>query len=367
MECAVYRVPMRHPGDASGVLRLIDGGVIAAQSIVAIFGKTEGNGCVNDFTRGYALSALSAALAPRLGAAPDAIGARVAMVMSGGTEGGLSPHFLVFAADPGGTPRPGRKALAIGTAATAPLRPEDIGRTAQVSATAAAVREAMRDARITDPDDVHWVQVKCPLLTNERVADALQRGAGTATADTYASMGLSRGASALGVALGLGEIATSAVDDAAIGGNLSLWSGRASCSAGIELMNSEIVVLGNSAAWSGERMIAHGVMRDAIDLPAMGAVLGELGFAAAGQLDPASAARIDAVLAKAEASKSGAIRGARHIMNDDSDIHSTRHARALVGGVLAAAVGFTELFVSGGAEHQGPDGGGPVAIIARRD
>jgi cyanuric acid amidohydrolase len=26
----------------------------------------------------------------------------------------------------------------------------------------------------------------------------------------------------------------------------------------------------------------------------------------------------------------------------------------------------TDLFVSGGAEHQGPDGGGPVAIIAER-
>ena len=366
MECSVYRVPMRHPGDASGVLRLIDDGAFAAEQIVAIFGKTEGNGCVNDFTRGYALSALSAALAPRLGVMPDAVGARVAMVMSGGTEGGLSPHFLVFAVKPDGAPNPGRKALAIGTAATARLRPEDIGRMAQVTATAEAVRTAMRDASISDPADVHWVQIKCPLLTNERVADALRRGAGAATSDTYASMGLSRGAGALGVALALGEIEAAGLDDAAIGSNLSLWSGRASCSAGIELMNSEVVVLGNSAAWSGERMIAHGVMRDAIDLPAVSGVLRDLGFAAAGQLDDPSGARIDAVLAKAEASKSGAIRGARHIMNDDSDIQSTRHARALVGGVLAAAVGLTELFVSGGAEHQGPDGGGPIAVIARR-
>jgi cyanuric acid amidohydrolase len=33
---------------------------------------------------------------------------------------------------------------------------------------------------------------------------------------------------------------------------------------------------------------------------------------------------------------------------------------------LAALIGRTDLFVSGGAEHQGPDGGGPIAIIARR-
>ena len=60
------------------------------------------------------------------------------------------------------------------------------------------------------------------------------------------------------------------------------------------------------------------------------------------------------------------IRGARHIMGDDSDIQASRHARALVGGVLAAGFGRTDLFVSGGAEHQGPDGGGPIAVIARR-
>jgi cyanuric acid amidohydrolase len=365
MECVVYRVGMRHPGDASEITRLIDDGLLAAESITAIFGKTEGNGCVNDFTRGYALSALSTALAPQLGLAPDAVPARIPMVMSGGTEGGLSPHFLVFAVVPGDVPQPGRKALAVGTAATAPLVPEEIGRLPQIKATAAAVRTAMDRAKIAGQSDVHWVQVKCPLLTNERIAEAASRGQRTATEDTYASMGLSRGASALGVALALGEVDVAALADGAVGANLDLWSGRASCSAGIELMNGEIVVLGNSAAWSGDRRIAHGVMRDAIDFPAVVDVLRGLDFAIADQLNAASAARIDAVLAKAEAAKSGAIRGARHIMNDDSDIHSTRHARALVGGVLAAAVGFTELFVSGGAEHQGPDGGGPIAVIAR--
>ena len=71
-------------------------------------------------------------------------------------------------------------------------------------------------------------------------------------------------------------------------------------------------------------------------------------------------------LPEAEASRSGIIRGARHVMWDDSDIQASRHARALVGGVLAGIVGRTDLFVSGDAEHQGPDGGGPVAVIARR-
>ena len=59
------------------------------------------------------------------------------------------------------------------------------------------------------------------------------------------------------------------------------------------------------------------------------------------------------------------LRGFRHTMLDDSDF-ATRHARAFVCGALAGLVGHAEIYVSGGAEHQGPDGGGPVAVIARR-
>src|SRR5258708_11460694 len=104
MECLVYRVSMRDPGDASGISALIDGGALAADEILAIFGKTEGNGCVNDFTRGYAMSALSAVLAPCLCLAADALPERGAMGMSRGTQGRPSPPFLVFAGRPRAAP-----------------------------------------------------------------------------------------------------------------------------------------------------------------------------------------------------------------------------------------------------------------------
>ena len=97
LECIVHRVPMRDPGDVSDILRLIEAGCIAPREIVAILGKTEGNGCVNDFTRGYATMAVSSALATHLEIPADEIASQIAIVMSGGTEGGLSPHFLVFA------------------------------------------------------------------------------------------------------------------------------------------------------------------------------------------------------------------------------------------------------------------------------
>ena len=134
----------------------------------------------------------------------------------------------------------------------------------------------------------------------------------------------------------------------------------------MELTRNEVIVLGNSPAWSGDLRIAHAVMRDAIDLPAVHRALRLAGVPSEdGQVPADAAERLVAVLAKAEPSSDGRIRGRRHIMWDDSDINATRHARALVGGVIAGAVGRTDIFVSGGAEHQGPDGGGPVAVIAR--
>lgn len=363
-ECLVFRVPAQHPADVSGVMDLVTSGTVGAPEIVAIFGKTEGNGCVNDFTRQLAVMALETALATALGCTPAEAGARIALVMSGGTEGGLSPHFLILARREGPA-APERKALAIGTAFTHAFRPEEIGRMSQVEATAAAVGRAMAEAGLTDPADVHLVQVKCPLLTSARIADAASRGHGVATHDTYASMGLSRGASALGIALALGEVDREQLTDPAIGTRRDLFSGRASASAGIELMRNEIIVLGNAPGWTGPLAIAHRVMDDGIDLPAILGVLSDLGFPEAGPLSRQESERVIALLVKAEPSHDGLIRGRRHIMNDDSDINATRHARALVGGVAAAAIGRTDLFVSGGAEHQGPDGGGPVAVIAR--
>ena len=355
---------MRHPGDTSGLEALIDAGEVQADRILAVLGKTEGNGCVNDHTRGYAVLALQSALAARLGVTRDSVADRVAMVMSGGTEGALSPHFTVFSTRPARAALTGGKALAGGVAHTRAFLPEELGRTAQADATAEAVHEAMRRALIDDPADVHYVQVKCPLLTAERTAEARRRGIAPVTEDTYASMAYSRGASALGVALALGEAEREGLSDDAILRDLDTWSGRASASAGVELMRNEVLVLGNSAAWGGTARIAHGVMADAVDLDAILGVLRGLGLPGAGQLPREHRARILAVLAKADPGSTGQVRGLRHTMLDDSDIHATRHARAVVGGVVAAAIGRTDLFISGGAEHQGPDGGGPIAIIA---
>lgn len=363
-EARVTRLAMDAPDDVSALVRAFATNTIEPTAIRAIFGKTEGNGCVNDFTRAFAVQSLHLLLEPLIGA--EAVG-EVAMVMSGGTEGALSPHWLVIEAldRPHALPA-GDGSLAVGVHTTRPLAPEEIGRGGQIEAVAEGVRSAMARASIADAGDVAFVQVKCPLITAQRTAEAAARGAAVRTADTLKSMGLSRGAAALGVAIALGEADPDQVGDTTAGSDFSIYSGRASCSAGIELLGNEIVVLGRSREWTGPLTIDTAVMADAVDAGPVMDMLTRLGVMENGRMGHDRGESLVALLAKAEPSSTGHVRGFRHTMLDDSDIASTRHARAFVAGVLAALAGHAQIFVSGGAEHQGPDGGGPVAAIVRR-
>jgi cyanuric acid amidohydrolase len=363
----VVRIPMSGPADLSRMTALIEDGALDPAAIVAILVKTEGNGGVNDFTREYTCTTIAATLGPYLRATNAEVERRIAMVVSGGTEGVLSPHATIFARVPvpanysdghGKTKR-----LAIGIATTRDFLPHEIGRSAQIEATAQAVREAMQDAGISRVEDVHWVQVKCPLLTAERVQAAVRAGHSPVTEIAYKSMAYSRGASALGVGVAMGEIAAPVSDDSVLS-DWSLASGVASASAGIELKNNIVIVLGNAEEATGDCVIAHAVMQDAIDASAVIAALRSSGISAADG-SAIEASRIVNVLAKADPSPDGMLRGWRHTMLDDTDISATRHARAAVGGVVAGLTGCPAVFVSGGAEHQGPPGGGPVAVIAR--
>lgn len=357
----VFKIATRGPGDVSGLMAMIGSGAIDPKTILAMLGKTEGNGGVNDFTREYAVAALCTALAPKLGVSPDAVEQRIAFVMSGGTEGVLSPHLTVFTRSESerlaGT---SGKRLSIGMAHTRDFLPEEIGRSAQITETAKAVKAAMEDAGITDPADIHFVQIKCPLLTSDRIKAANARGNKTATTSSYSSMAYSRGASALGVAVALGEIAPDVRDEDVLR-RYDLFSKVASTSSGIELMHNIVIVLGNSASSASEFEIGHAVMDDAIDATAVMSALKSVGLGAT----PQPARELVNIFAKAEASPDGTVRGFRHTMLEDTDISSTRHARAAVGGLIAGLAGTGAVYISGGAEHQGPAGGGPVAVIAR--
>ncbi|QCK87590.1 ring-opening amidohydrolase [Phreatobacter aquaticus] len=362
MRADVLRLPMAHPGDLSALDVAIASGRVEAASIVAIIGKTEGNGGVNDFTRGYFTQSLMALLASHTGETAATLAGRIPCVLSGGTEGVLSPHYLVFSRTGDHTSVSTGPALAIGTAFSSPMDPADIGRRAHVESVAAAVRAAMADAGIDDPAEVRLVQVKAPCVTSARAEAARHAGRTVLTADPGRSMAFARAAGTLGVGLALGEL--SAPSEAAMLSDFTVTCDRASISSGVEVEANEVIVLGNSPTWSGPLRMAHRPMADALDIAAVVAALDDLGLDARPQLTPSDKARIRGVLVKCEPDRRGMIRAQRHTMLDDTDINAQRHIRGAVGGLVAGVIGDTRIFVSGGAEHQGPDGGGLIAIIA---
>jgi cyanuric acid amidohydrolase len=242
------------------------------------------------------------------------------------------------------------------------LLPEDIGRPAMVEKVAAAVKDAMRDAGISDPKDVHYVQTKTPLLTIHTIRDAKSRGQTVWTENTHESMDLSNGCTALGVAVALGEVEMPS--DADVLHNRGLFSSVASCSSGVELDQAQVVVAGNARGVGGRYRIGHAVMRDALDADGIWAAIKDAGLELPDRPHPADLdGRLVNVFLKCEVSQDGQVRGRRNAMLDDSDVHWHRQIKACVGGVTAAVTGDPAVFVSVSAAHQGPDGGGPVAAI----
>ena len=366
MQADAYRFGLMDPGDVSGLRDAIRSGAIDPREVVAVIGKTHGNGLVNDYTRGFLAFVLADLLASETDRSREEITAKVPFVFSGGVEGVLSPHYTVLTVGPERAGARAGPALAIGVAMSERLSPDAIGRAAQIEATERAVRRAIEQARIESPADVHLVQVKGPAPTLGRIVAAEAAGAPCRVSDPDKLMAYGRAASALGAALALGEVERAAVSDDALLSDRTLHSSVASISAGTEVVANEVVVLGTSRHWSGPLTIAHRTMRDAIDLPAITDVLGDLGFSPDPALSPDQTARLRAVLVKCEPQRDGTVRGRPHTMLNDGDINAQRHIRGAVGGLVAGVLGETQIFVSGGAEHQGPDGGGLIAVIAER-
>ncbi|GAA4584297.1 ring-opening amidohydrolase [Planotetraspora phitsanulokensis] len=359
----VRKVAIESVTDASGLARLIDDGVIDADRVLAVVGKTEGNGGVNDYTRILADRAFREVLVAKGTRTLEEV-KQVPLVWSGGTDGVLSPHATIFATlDPAEAVPTDEPRLSVGVAMSEVILPEDIGRPAMVEKVAAGVREAMKIAGIDDPADVHYVQTKTPLLTLSTITDAKERGHTVVTEDTLKSMDISNSTTALGIAVALGEIEMPSAEQ--IHKDLSLYSSVASCSSGVELDVAQIVVVGNVRGIGGRYRAGHSVMKDALDADGIWAAIRDSGIELPERPHPSDLGdRLVNVFMKCEADPSGRVRGRRNIMLDDSDVHWHRQIKATVGGVAASVTGDPAVFVSVAAVHQGPSGGGPVIAIA---
>lgn len=357
----VRKVPIHGVSDASELAKLIDDGVMDASRVIAIIGKTEGNGGVNDYTRIIADRAFREVLVAK--GAPAEQVRQVPIVWSGGTDGVISPHATIFATVPADRAEESDDLrLTVGFAMSEPILPEEIGYTGMVEKVAAAVKVAMERAGITDAADVHYVQTKTPLLTIHTIRDAKSRGMKVWTEHTHESMDLSNGTTGLGIAVALGEIEMPSNED--VMHNRDLYSSVASCSSGVELDQAQVVVVGNTRGIGGRYRIGHSVMRDALDADGIWAAIKDAGLELPDRPHSSDlAGRLVNVFLKCEVSQDGQVRGRRNAMLDDSDVHWHRQIKSCVGGVTAAVTGDPAVFVSVSAAHQGPDGGGPVAAI----
>ena len=359
MAVEVAKVELKSVQDASGLEERIRAGQFTADQVVAVVGKTEGNGGVNDFTRLLADHAFRRVLLAH-GKRSEADVAAIPMVWSGGCDGIITPHATIFARnDRKGTADKSR--LVIGAAMSGELQPEDIGRPRMVEVVAEGVKAAMKNAGIDDPKDVHYVQTKTPLLTIDWVENAKRRGK-TVACEVHDSMGVSNGTTGLGIAVALGEISMPRAEQ--ICKDLDLYSSVASCSSGVELTRAQIVLMGNKAGAGGRYRIGHSVMKDALDMDGIYAAVRNAGL----ELPERARAedlkgRLVNCFIKCEADHRAKLRGRRQIMLDDSDVHHHRHSKAAVGAVAATAIGDPAVFVSVDAMHQGPHGGGPVIAI----
>lgn len=261
----------------------------------------------------------------------------------------LSPHITFVVKEAANT------GLVAAVGRTRHFEPYEIGTAEQAQQVAKTLRVMMNEAEVF-VEDVKLVLIKCPLLTSAKIDAIRATGKTPITTDTYHSMAQSRYASAMGVADALDEINPSYKGDMErVLADGTEWSSTASCSSGAELEDCHILLLAESPNGGNLRAIST-YMKDAIDA---GTIIDSLRVAEDG-------GQVVQVFAKSEADPSGAIRGKRHTMNTDSDIQSTRHARAAVGGLIAGLTGDTQVYVSGGAEGQGPSGGGSLCVVYRR-
>ena len=339
MQIKAYKLLTSSPSDTTGIERLFSEQLIEPSEVICIIGKTEGNGGRNDFTRDLSMRAFEEVFAERLGIGRKAVGERIIFSLSGGCEGVVSPHIIVFGRCGKTVDKPlPVKRLAVGTGFTREFLAKEIGRMAQVEETARVIRQIVDELKV-DLKDVHLVQMKgaIPHYSYEEGAAAAKSGKPLRSDMVY-----SRGASALGAAVATGEVKLNELTDDSICSDWSKYSSTASCSAKPGLTRTEIMVMANSSYYEGDLTINSGVLKDMIDVDGVRNVLEGLGISVrGGQLGADSTSRLVGIFAKSEADPRGTIRGKRHTMLTDDDISDTRYSRCVLSSVLAGVTGDT--------------------------
>ena len=282
---------------------------------------------------------------------PRGIDEQIAFVMSGGTEGVLSPHLTVFAR---AVFAPHRRSAhwtsngsSIGIAHTRDFCPKKSGASRR-SMRRPRGRAAMTDAAIADRGGRAF-RADQMSASDQRTGG---RRLGTRTPHRDRRRLRFDGLFARRVGFGRRAGARRAEGQAArrpvCSSDLGLFSSVASAF-GRHRADAHVVDRhGQLADSPAPFVIGHAVMRDAIDPRAVADAFAQRRGRC--RRDAYTSGRSSIFSPRPRLRLTALVRGLRHTMLDDPDIGSTRHARASVGGLIADLSGTGAVYVSGGAD-----------------
>lgn len=357
-----FRVPLDHTKDVAGLERLLKQGLLRADDVIAVTGKTEG------WQRGET-SRLDADQAIRRflldqGSRPAATIDQIPMVFTTGGIGILTPHIVVYTRGLAERSTDGAGRLAMGVARSELIRPEWMATTRIVEANADAVRAAAADAGI-EPGAIEYVVGKAYYPPRQDFADARAAGQHIPENDDRTLFRKASGAAGLGVAVAADGMAMPAAE--AVGERLDLWSAKVAVSAnewepvGGEGPQTQLMAFGNKVGAGGRLRVGHAAMADTLDVGALARALRRAGLdVGPGPLSPEHRARVVAVYVKFSVPVDGRLRGRRQIVENPE---YSNQVKAALGGMFSGYLQDNLVWISASATHQGPAGGGTVAAV----
>ncbi len=397
-KASVYVVPMKTPDDVSGLDELLQRGSICASDVVAMVAKADGTGLADDPQRGIVEQTLRAWMIRVIPSLADEPYQDIPVIVSAGCPRPLIPNVTIF------TQRWLCRnqfndslvdGLVIGTATMPIILSKDIGRLEHIRVATQATLAAMAYAGITDPAQVRAVVAKGPSLSQHDIDYANDRGIDLVTYEL--SMGpngcvsIANDAVALGIGYALDELpsASKIFASGSFRRDRTLSSTRAFVSSAGEKRNGDVVVLGMRSDTVSNVRVGLGMSGWTGDSQGLLDALVDAGL----DLDSEAISGYPSQVIQAFAKYSAPIRVdglpqlERAMLNSQTqmpypslgDAQAGKHtdkswdpsdhvkAKAVGAGMIATATGLVATFVSGGEHtcHNGPEGGGPVAVFVR--
>lgn len=361
MKAIIKKIKLNFPGDNYFLDKLISNENIDFYSIKAIISKTTGSGELNDYSRHFAELRFINYLSKKYGISEEKVASQIVFITSSGSEGIVTPHAHIIYTSKNDDINIIRnqeysnnkniinrnKGFVVGVAKSPKILTEEIGTEKQVSIVAKTTQEAILDSGIKNVENISVVFVKSPVIAMENNSDKTH-------CNPRESISLTRAASALGVGVALGEIQESAINPGIIGKNMDIFSKKAFTFSGSEINNCQVVLLGNSINGNQDFVIESVNFKDMMDVEGINNILKSY------SLDD-----IISVFAKIPTDSIDFLRGNK-IPVYYNQLNVGSMMRAVGSGLLVPIFKNTEIFISGGGEHQGPKGSGFLVSIFKK-